>query len=48
MPLTKLIDSLNGVCGQKPGIFQRHHPPLRASFSGRLATVEQTIEEGFQ
>ena len=37
MPLTKLIDSLNGVCGQKPGIFQRHHP-----------RCEQASQEGWQ
>ena len=40
MPLTKLIDSLNGVCrhcGQKAGILQRHHP-----------RCEQATQEGSQ
>ena len=40
MPLTKLFDSLAGVCrhcGQKAGILQRHHPGC-----------EQSAQEGWQ
>ena len=40
MPLTKLIDSLTGVCrhcGQKAGILQRHH-----------TGCEQAAQEGWQ